>query len=35
MTVLWVPPYWESVARGIVLIGTVAVYTLIKEWVEE
>lgn len=35
MTVLWVPPYWQSFVRGIVLIGTVAVYTLIKEKVEE
>jgi ribose transport system permease protein len=34
MTVLWIPPYWQSFAKGIVLIGTVAVYTLIKERVE-
>jgi ribose transport system permease protein len=35
MMVLWIPPYWQSFAKGIVLIGTVAVYTLIKERVEE
>ena len=35
MKVLWVPPYWESLVKGFVLIGTVAVYTLIKEKVEE
>jgi len=34
MMVLWIPPYWQSFAKGIVLIGTVAVYTLIKERVE-
>jgi len=35
MTVLWIPPYWQSFARGIVLIGTVAVYTLIKAKVDK
>lgn len=35
MKVLWVPPYWESLVKGLVLIGTVAVYTLIKEKVGE
>lgn len=35
MTVLWIPPYWQSFAKGIVLIGTVAVYTLIKAKVGE
>ena len=34
MTVLWVPPYWESFAKGIVLIGTIAVYTVITKQVE-
>ena len=34
MMVLWIPPYWQSFAKGIVLIGTVAVYTLIKEKVD-
>jgi ribose/xylose/arabinose/galactoside ABC-type transport system permease subunit len=32
---LWIPPYWQSFAKGIVLIGTVAVYTLIKTKVED
>jgi ribose/xylose/arabinose/galactoside ABC-type transport system permease subunit len=31
MMVLWIPPYWQSLAKGLVLIVTVAVYTLIKE----
>ena len=31
MMVLWIPPYWQSLAKGLVLIITVAVYTLIKE----
>jgi len=35
MTVLWIPPYWQSLARGIVLIGTIAVYTLITKKVEK
>jgi ribose/xylose/arabinose/galactoside ABC-type transport system permease subunit len=35
MTVLWIPPYWQSFAKGTVLIGTVAVYTLITKKVEE
>jgi ribose transport system permease protein len=35
MTVLWIPPYWQSFAKGTVLIGTVAVYTLITRKVEE
>ncbi len=35
MTVLWIPPYWQSFAKGIVLIGTVAFYTLITKKVEE
>lgn len=35
MMVLWIPPYWQSFAKGIVLIGTVAVYTLIKAKVGE
>ena len=34
MTVLWIPPYWQALAKGIVLIGTVAVYTLITEKVD-
>ncbi len=33
--VLWVPPYWESLVKGLVLIGTVALYTLIKKKVGE
>ncbi len=35
MLVLWIPPYWQSLAKGIVLIATLAVYTLITERVEE
>jgi ribose/xylose/arabinose/galactoside ABC-type transport system permease subunit len=35
MTVLWIPPYWQAFAKGIVLIGAVAVYTLIAKKVEE
>jgi ribose/xylose/arabinose/galactoside ABC-type transport system permease subunit len=35
MTVLWIPPYWQSFAKGVVLVGTVAVYTLITRRVEE
>jgi ribose/xylose/arabinose/galactoside ABC-type transport system permease subunit len=35
MTVLWIPPYWQAFAKGIVLVGTVAVYTLITQKVEE
>ena len=35
MTVLWIPPFWQSFAKGTVLIGTVAVYTLITRKVEE
>jgi ribose/xylose/arabinose/galactoside ABC-type transport system permease subunit len=35
MTVLWIPPYWQSFAKGIVLVGTVAVYTLISQKVEQ
>ena len=35
MTVLWIPPYWQSFAKGIVLIGTIAVYTLITKKVDE
>lgn len=35
MTVLWIPSYWESFAKGVVLIGTIAVYTLITKKVEK
>jgi ribose/xylose/arabinose/galactoside ABC-type transport system permease subunit len=35
MTVLWIPPYWQSFAKGVVLIGTLAIYTLITEKVEK
>jgi ribose transport system permease protein len=35
MLVLWIPPYWQSLAKGIVLIVTLGVYTLITERVEE
>ncbi|MDP6542947.1 MAG: ABC transporter permease [Phycisphaerae bacterium] len=35
MTVLWVPPYWQSFAKGIVLIATIAIYTLITRKVEK
>jgi ribose transport system permease protein len=34
MTVLWIPPYYQSFAKGAVLIGTIAVYTLITRKVE-
>jgi len=35
MTVLWVPPYWRTFAKGIVLIGAIAVYTLITRKAEK
>lgn len=35
MTVLWIPPYWQSFAKGVVLIVTVAIYTLITRKVEQ
>ena len=35
MMVLWIPPYWQSLVKGFVLIVTVAVYTLIKAKVVE
>ncbi|MDP7287391.1 MAG: ABC transporter permease [Phycisphaerae bacterium] len=35
MTVLWIPPYWQSFAKGVVLIGTIAIYTLITKKVEK
>lgn len=35
MMVLWIPPFWQSLAKGAVLIATVAVYTLIKAKVGE
>ena len=35
MMVLWIPPYWQSLAKGLVLIGTLVIYTLITERVEE
>jgi hypothetical protein len=35
MRVLWIPDYWQSFAKGIVLIGTIAVYTLITKKVEK
>ena len=35
MTVLWIPPYRQSFAKCIVLIGTVAIYTLITKKVKE
>jgi len=35
MTVLWIPPYWQSFAKGVVLIATIAVYTLITKKVEK
>lgn len=31
MMVLWIPPYWQSFAKGLVLIVTLAVYTLITD----
>ena len=34
MTVLWIPPYWQSFAQGLVLITTVAIYTLITKKAE-
>ena len=35
MTVLWIPPFWQTFAKGVVLIGTVAIYTLITTKVEQ
>lgn len=35
MMVLWIPPFWQSLVKGTVLIVTVAVYTLIKAKVVE
>lgn len=31
MMVSGIPPYWQTLAKGVVLIGTLAVYTLITE----
>ena len=35
MMVLGIPPYWQSLVKGIVLIVTVAIYMLIQEKVEK
>ena len=35
MRVLWIPDYWQSFAKGSVLIATIAVYTLITKKVEK
>jgi ribose/xylose/arabinose/galactoside ABC-type transport system permease subunit len=35
MTVLWIPPYWQTFAKGVVLIATIAIYTLITKKVEK
>lgn len=35
MMVLGIPPYWQSLVKGLVLIVTVAIYTLLQEKVVE